>query len=103
MGAIHGEVKGQTSYEGPGYVRSLAVLGDAPPVFVKNAFDAFADHDNSINIPILDLLVVTSKRKLRTSDEEQEAVQYRRLGLSGQFVMFDSFNYICGSGGPPPF
>ena len=53
---------GQTSYEGTGYLRSLAVLAEAPPIVINNSFNAL-DDDNTFSVPITDLMI-TSKRKL---------------------------------------
>ena len=53
---------GQTSYEGTGYLRSLAVLAEAPPIAIHNSFNIL-DDDDTFSVPIADL-VVMSKRKL---------------------------------------
>ena len=80
------------SYEGPGYVRSLAVLAEAPPVSVRNSFHAIADHDNSIDVSLLDL-VVASKRKLR----DKEKIKKRFNSSSSNSSSSIHFIYICGS------
>jgi hypothetical protein len=41
---------GQTSYEGSGYLRSLAVLAEAPPIAINNSFNPL-DGDNTFSVP----------------------------------------------------
>ena len=71
---------GQTSYDGSGYLRSLAVLIEAPAIAISNSFNAL-DDDNTFSVSVFDL-VVTPKRKLSNKVKNKKRFDTRNCSSS---------------------